>query len=68
MFTTEEKKKLKTINELFNQLEDIYLSFDEETKEKITEYHNETGSVPHCIRWGIQGTEELIREKTLNSK
>lgn len=65
MFTTEEKKKLKTMNELFNQIEDLYLSLDAETQEKITDYLNETGSVPHCIRWGIQGTEEMIREKTI---
>lgn len=63
MFTKEEKAKLKEISDLFNKMDDIYNSFSNETQDKIREYHNETGSIPHCIRSGITGTEELLEEE-----
>ena len=63
MFTKAEKEKLQEMYEHFEKIEAIYLSFSPETQETITEYHNETGSIPHCYRWGLNGTEELLNEK-----
>lgn len=63
-FTQEEKDKLKQIYTLFNQVEDIFNSFDHKTKDKIHEYHDEFHTIPHCFRWGMQAVEELIIEPT----
>lgn len=62
MFTELEKSKLEKINKLFSEIEDIYLSLNQETQDKILEYHHENASIPHCIRWGIQASEELMKE------
>lgn len=63
MFTKEEFRKLDKMYGLFDQLEDILLSMDKETQEKILNYHNKTGSIQHCIRWGLQASEELSNER-----
>lgn len=63
MFTIEEVGKLNKMHKLFNQLEDILLSMNEETQDKILNYHNETGSIQHCIRWGLQASEELVNDE-----
>jgi len=65
MFTKEEKEKLQKMNELFGEAEDIFNTFSPETQEYILNYHNENSSLPHCIRWGITGTDELLREETV---
>lgn len=57
----EEKKIIQEINKLFNQAEDLFLSLSNETQDKILEYHNENYSLNHCIRWGIQASDELVR-------
>jgi hypothetical protein len=57
----EEKKAIKEINKLFNQAEDLFLTLSNETQEKILDYHNENYSLNHCIRWGIQASDELTR-------
>lgn len=54
-------KKFDSIEELYNQL-----NYDEQ--DKILSYHNEEGSLPHCIRWGIQACEELISVPTSRKK
>ena len=63
MFTKEEFRKLDKMYGLFDQLEDILLSMDKETQEKILNYHNEIVSIQHCIRWGLQASEELSNER-----
>lgn len=63
MFTPEEREKLKEMHACFERIEAIFLDFSPETRDKIAEYHNETGSIPHCYRWGLQGTGELIDER-----
>lgn len=63
MFTKEEITKLNEMNKLFNQLEDILLSMNQDTQEKILDYHGASGTLQHCIRWGLQASEELSNEK-----
>lgn len=63
MFTNTEKEKLKEIYTLFETLDEIYDDLPSETKDKINEYHNEEGSLCHCIRWGLTASEELLEEK-----
>jgi len=65
MFTKEEKAKLQEISGLLGEIEDIFNTFSPETKEYILNYHNENSSLPHCIRWGITGTDELLEEETV---
>jgi putative SOS response-associated peptidase YedK len=57
----EEKATIKEISKLFNQIEDLYNTLPDETKDKILEYHNENYSLPHCVRWGLQPSDELTR-------
>ncbi|MEK1828760.1 hypothetical protein AAAC51_06325 [Priestia megaterium] len=63
MLTESEKNKIKQIHDLFNNAEDIFLSLPNETRDKITDFHNESGSLPYCIRWGLIAADELIRFK-----
>jgi hypothetical protein len=57
----EEKQTIKEINKLFNQIEDIFNKLSIGTRDKILQFHDENYSLNHCIRWGIQSSEELIR-------
>lgn len=60
MFTNEEKQKLKEINNLFSKAEDILTSMSEETQDKIFCFHTYNHSLDHCIRWGLDGSQELL--------
>ncbi len=62
MFTNEEREKLKAINDLFDKAEDVLLSMSEETQDKILNFHHEDYSLTHCIRWGLNGSQELLDE------
>lgn len=62
MFTNEEKQKLKEISNLFDRAEDILLSMSEETQDKIFNFHTYSHSLDHCIRWGLDGSKELLSE------
>ena len=65
MLTKEEKAKLEEIKSLFDQLDSLYQDFNPTTQDFIREYHNEEGSLPHCLRWGLQATEELLEVETV---
>lgn len=58
--TTKEIALLEKIKFHFEEIEHYYNHFSLETQEKILLFHNEEGSLPHCIRWGLQAAEELI--------
>jgi len=54
-----EVEKVKEIGVLFNQIKDIYVTLSDEAKEFIAYQDNEDGSLPYCIRWGLQSIEDL---------
>lgn len=65
MFTKEQKTILEEMNRNFKKIEELFNRFDNTTQEYILNYHIEEGSIPHCVRWGLNGTEELLEEETV---
>lgn len=37
-----------------------------ETRDKMLAYHNEDASIPHCLRWGEQAADELVKQLDLD--
>jgi len=54
------KSELKEINKLFEQADELLNSLSNEEQENILNVHNEKHSLNHCIRWGLQASEELV--------
>lgn len=55
------KTEMKRILKLFTEIEEIYNDLESSEQHFCAQRHNETSSLPHCIRWGMQATEELGR-------
>ena len=53
------KKKMERMRKLFNKAEDLLNTIPNGLQGELAEYHNEDYSLQHCIRWGLQGSEEL---------
>jgi len=47
---------------MLTKLETLDSGLTLETRDKLLAYHNEGYSIPHCIRWGAQGSEEVLAE------
>lgn len=62
MFTKEQNAILTEIKKKFDEIEDLYNQFDHNTQDYIYNYHNPDGSLPHCIRWGLQAAEDFLEE------
>lgn len=60
------KTIVKKINKLFNEAEVLYNRLPQQTKDVIKDFHNESYSLPHCIRWGLQASEELLEPKSIS--
>jgi len=56
------KRKLEKIKRLYEEIENTFNELPQGLREEIREYHNEDGSMPHSIRWGLQGVEEIIED------
>jgi hypothetical protein len=56
------KKRVKTINNLFQQLEKNLNALPQGLQEEIQEYHNSDGTIQHCVRWGLQASEEILND------
>jgi len=56
------KKRIKTINNLFQQLEKNLNSLPQGLQEEIQDYHNSDGTIQHCVRWGLQASEEILND------
>lgn len=55
-----DREKIKQLNKMFEKMDTIYNTLSSETQEIILDYHNEDSTVPYCIRWGLNGTSELL--------
>ncbi len=62
MSPKEYRRKLESIATRFKQIEELYNSLPQGLQKEIREFHNADASLPHCIRWGLQGTDELIED------
>ena len=58
MTATQLKKKMEQIRKLFDKAEDILITIPNGLRDEINEYHSSDG-LTHCIRWGLQASEEL---------
>mgnify|MGYP000848408024 CR=1 FL=1 len=56
-----EKVILNRIKKLFEELDECYSSLSRETQYEIYDFHYENYTIPHCIRWGLQGSEEILK-------
>ncbi len=54
------KQTLRKINKLFEKADELLSSLSNEEQERILQIHNENHSLNHCIRWGLQASEELV--------
>jgi hypothetical protein len=53
------KKKMERMRKYFNKAEDLLNTIPNGLQEELADYHNECYSLQHCIRWGLQASEEL---------
>lgn len=56
------KKRLKRINNLFKELEKNLIILPEGLQEVIQDYHNSEATLQYTIRWGLQGSGELLED------
>lgn len=59
---------LEQIKEKFEEINSLYEELPHELQSKITEFHNSEGSLPHCIRWGNQASEEICHSYSLTGE
>jgi hypothetical protein len=59
MTPTQLKKKMERMRKLFDKAEDLLNTIPNGLQEELADYHNEEYSLQHCIRWGLQASEEL---------
>lgn len=57
-----DSKKLASFLSLFQQLEDELLELSNDERNYLLESHKETATIPHCVRWGLQASEELVEQ------
>jgi len=62
MTPSEFKRRMKVINNLFQQLEKNLNALPQGLQEEILEYHNSDGTIQHCVRWGLQASEEILND------
>jgi len=53
------KRKMNRIMAHFGKIEDIMATIPNGLQEELHEYHNEDYGLLHCIRWGLQASQEL---------
>ena len=64
LLSNNEQKSLKEVLKRYEQIEDIYNSFSQNTKDIILDYHNYEGSLPYSIHWGLTAITELLAMAT----
>jgi len=52
--------RLKEINEHFEALEAIMSKLSPETLEALNAFHDESFSIPYCVKWGATGIAEIL--------
>jgi len=57
-----EKSKIKKINKMFNQMDTLLNELSPETQEQILNFHDEVYTLQHCIKWGLQASEDLLEK------
>lgn len=62
-FKNGDRDKLKQIQKLLEKADTIYSQLDNQTRQICCDYHNNEGSLPHCLYFGITACEELLDKR-----
>ncbi|HAU85195.1 MAG TPA: hypothetical protein DCW90_06750 [Lachnospiraceae bacterium] len=62
-YPTGDRQKLKQIQKLLERADCLYNDLRDETKQICCDYHNEAGTIAHCLYYGITACEELLDKK-----
>lgn len=62
------KHQLRKINKLFEKIDQEFYKIDAKNRQELNDYHNRYASIGHCIRWGLQASEELINKDKLENE
>ena len=58
-FTSEGKAELTRILQLLQEADKSFQKLNAVENTASLDFHNESGSLNHCIRWGLQAAEDL---------
>lgn len=58
------RNNLKKIKKLMSKVENLFNELPNTVQHNIWNVHNEDCSLNHCIRWGVQASDELLEKKT----
>lgn len=61
------RKNLKKIQKLMNKAETLFNELPSTVQNDMLEVHSADYSLNHCIRWGVQATEELLERKNFKT-
>jgi len=53
---------ISKIENLLTQAQEILQEMHPDILQAFADYHNETGSIAHCLRYGMQGASEIRRD------
>lgn len=50
------------IRALLNEASDLFNMFSTEIQDKCIKFHNDNATLNHCLRWGTQAVDEIVKE------
>jgi len=61
------RKNLKKIKVLMDKVETLFNELPSQVQNDILQVHEADASLNHCIRWGVQASEELLDKKNFKT-
>ena len=55
------RKNLKKINVLMGKVETLFNQLPRSVQDNMLEVHDSDGSLNHCVRWGVQAVDDLLK-------
>lgn len=52
-------KSICKIEKLLTKADALFNTIPTAIQQTIYDYHNEAGTIQHCLRWGLQAMEEI---------
>lgn len=59
--TPADRAALAKISKLFYEAQTVWNQIDSGKQCELNAEHNEEGSLAHCLRWGTQAAEDLVK-------
>jgi len=63
--TNNDQNILNEMHRKFSELAELQSELSQECQQIILNFHDEHFSIPHCIRWGEIGIDEIEKELIL---